>query len=139
MSLFISYYRQTFADEPSCYGCAWNATFKRLARTIGVEEKYINTANGRILKMKTFELKKGLSNDIIVYKVGKLPHKIYLKDATDAFMLEFLTHGSDEEISKRKEMFVKFPDGFEKLSDVVETEEPEQTEVKEKKTRKKNK
>ena len=48
--------------------------------------------------MKTFELKKGLSNDIIVYKVNKVPHKIYLKDATDSFMTEFLKHGTEEEI-----------------------------------------
>ena len=87
-----------------------------------------------ISENKTFILKKGLKVDMLSYKHLHRTYRLYVKDLHDSFVINFLTYGTDGEIEERKKMFEKLPDSLTEVKDVVV-----ETEVKEKKIRKKSK
>lgn len=61
--------------------------------------------------------------DILTYinKEGK-PVRAYANKATDEYVINFLTHGTADEIEKRKKLFKKLPKGL--VKETKEVKEP---------------
>lgn len=104
MSIYITLFEQTFGYAPNCAGCTFGNDWDRFVRS-GKITTIINIAMD-----KTFKLKKN-SSEILFFKVegDKRTFRSYANKFTENFAIQFLTHGTKEEIENRKKLFELLP------------------------------
>lgn len=136
-SLF-AFYIETFVDifgtKPSCAGCTFSKDFNKLKNhfnSLSNENNFVSLPTiNKFSNMKTFKFRVPF-NGILSYKKNGVMHRRYAYRADDAFIIEFLTYGSENELQERKKMFKVFPDGFgEKVSENASNEAEELVEEK---------
>lgn len=111
MDLYIQIFQETFNRKPDCAGCTFKNDFSKLvtALKIGIQKTETMSKNSG----KTFKLKKGFADKILSFKKGQRTFRTYGRDASDDFVNEFITEGSEAQIAQRKEMFETLPTGSE--------------------------
>lgn len=104
MFIYISLFEQTFGYKPNCAGCTFSNDWDRFVRSNNKLTEVVTVSN------KTFKLKRN-SSDILWYKVDgdKRTFRSYANKFTENFAVQFLTHGSSEEIESRKKLFEILP------------------------------
>src|SRR5690606_10060390 len=136
MAIYIKYFKEYFGHEPSCAGCTFANDFTRLKRVVlsgGSQEQKSRTKKQSKMETKTFKLKK-VEGKILSYKKnGKTIH-FYDNNMTEQLAVEYLTHGTPEQIEERKKLFSILPNALIKTIEVKEevveaTEQPEEVVV----------
>src|SRR5690606_15767876 len=129
MAIYIKYFKEYFGHEPSCAGCTFANDFTRLKRVVlsgGSQEQKSRTKKQSKMETKTFKLKK-VEGKILSYKKnGKTIH-FYDNNMTEQLAVEYLTHGTPEQIEERKKLFAILPNAIiepvEVKEEIVETTE----------------
>lgn len=131
MAIYIKYFKEYFGHEPNCAGCTFANDFTRLKRVVlsgcSQEQKISRTKKQSKMETKTFKLKK-VEGKILSYKKnGKTIH-FYDNNMTEQLAVEYLTHGTPEQIEARKKLFAILPNALIKTievkEEVVESTEP---------------
>ncbi|PIF44293.1 hypothetical protein CLU96_1234 [Chryseobacterium sp. 52] len=109
MSAYIELFQEKFGKKPDCAGCSFNSDWNRLINET-------STQKFTIMSTKNFEL---INNSIIYsfdYEDKKLKRvfrkRVYGNLMTEDFAIEYLTHGTQEEIAVRKKQFRSLPEKF---------------------------
>lgn len=130
MAIYIKYFKEYFGHEPNCAGCTFANDFTRLKRVVlsgGSQEQKSRTKKQSKMEIKTFKLKK-VEGKILSYKKnGKTIH-FYDNNMTEQLAVEYLTHGTPEQIEGRKKLFSILPksiiEKIEVKEEVIEQTEP---------------
>lgn len=127
MAIYIKYFKEYFGHEPSCAGCTFANDFTRLKRAVLNGGKISRTKKQGKMETKTFKLKK-VEGKILSYKKnGKTIH-FYDNNMTEQLAVEYLTHGTPEQIEERKKLFAILPksiiEKIEVKEEIVEATEP---------------
>lgn len=111
MSIYKELYFQEFGKYPDCAGCTFSNDWERFVKSVSGLKK----ASSQTFKHIgiTFELKDKSVYIFRYRKDGKVYRK-YSNKLTENFAVEFLTHGTEQEISERKKLFKKLPEIFTK-------------------------
>jgi|GEM_PF-1449862 len=131
MAFYIATFEQTFGYKPDCVGCSFTSDFQKLKNKLksslnpsqgGTFEQKNNTTM-KNMKPETQNLKRpkapfgGLGafilrqkkGEILTYRKDDYTFRCYDYNLTEEFVLNFLTHGTEEELQERKKMFSKIP------------------------------
>lgn len=106
MSLYLKYFKETFKYTPSCAGCSFSDDWYRLVRHYSKKEKESLTLQKEKI-MSKIEIKKAQAK-ILSYQKDGMTYRLYDNILTQDFIKDYLTHGSPEELEKRKALF-RFP------------------------------
>lgn len=104
MLFYIEAFKAKFGYKPACAGCTFNSDWEKFVRgnKSAESKKFVDDVE------KTFRLKKP-SADIFMYRKDGKPYRMYGNKLTEHYVVEYLTHGTPEEITKRKELFAILP------------------------------
>ena len=121
MAIYIKFFKEYFGHEPNCAGCTFANDFTRLKRVVlsgGSKGQQIARAKKhRAMETKTFKLKKTEGKILSFKKSGRTIH-FYDSNMTEHVAVEYLTHGTPEQIEERKKLFAILPNA------IIETTEP---------------
>lgn len=107
MRLYVERYEGVFFLTPSCAGCTFNTDFKKFRSAILNGLRITNPNN--IIMENTFKLKRKHYSEILTYRIGNVPFRIYGKQMNEGFAIEYLKNGTKEQIEERKLMFDVLP------------------------------
>lgn len=109
-SNLMLFYVRTFLKEfgylPNCAVCNFNSDWIKLVRKINGEENLVTLQKHK--KMATFILKRP-EGKILAYKKDGKTYRKYDTSLTEEFVIEYLSNGTEEELSERKKLFSKLP------------------------------
>lgn len=111
MTVYIEAFTKQFGYAPSCVGCTFGNDFAKLIRA--VRDTNLPTIQKK-MEDKTFDLK--IQGKILAYRKDGKTFRVYDNKVTEAFAVNFLTHGTEEEIKERKKLFRNLPDAIAKSS-----------------------
>lgn len=106
MSLYLKYFTETFKKSPSCAGCTFSSDWQKLVSFYSVENNKSVTLQ-KVNPMKTITIKK-IQGKILTYQKNGKTFRLYDNILNDAFIKEYISNGTKEEIEERKKMF-NFP------------------------------
>jgi hypothetical protein len=109
MSIYIDLFSQEFGKKPNCAGCTFSNDWIRFVNSVKGNNKY-DKPKFKTME-NTFELKKK-GSDILRYQKNGKTYRKYSNKITEHFAIEFLTYGTEEQISERKKMFKVLPVSF---------------------------
>lgn len=124
MHLYLEFFKEAFGRVPNCAGCSFGTDWLKLISKYSKKSVTLQKVN----PMKTIQIKK-IQGKILTYQKDGKTYRLYDNILNDAFINEYISNGTEEEIAERKKMFV-FPD----IVEVEETKEPKS--FKEKRKRK---
>lgn len=109
MSAYILLFTEVFGRKPDCAPCTFNRDWERLINST-------NPINLEIMTGKTFRL----INNSIIYSYDELDVKLkrkirkraYGNVMTEEFAINYLTHGTAQQIADRKKQFAVLPSKF---------------------------
>lgn len=112
MSIYIDAFEKQFGRKPACAGCTFANDFAKLIAAVngGLQPKKSVTLNKRTME-NTFKLKK-IQSKILAYKKEGKTFRVYDNLMKEDFAVQFLTHGSDEQLAERKKMFAVLPEAL---------------------------
>lgn len=105
MNLFIHYYKEVFSYIPSCVGCSFNRSYRKLKKFAKKEEKtlpLIKMQNQKKMK-KSFLLKKSERNKIHSFVKNGVKYRRYGNAIDEAFARELVAAG-------KSDIFMELPD-----------------------------
>lgn len=131
MAIYIKFFQEYFGHEPNCAGCTFANDFTRLKRVVlsgsSQEQQIARTKKQSKMETKTFKLKKSEGKILSFKKNGKTIH-FYDNNMTEHVAVEYLTHGTPEQIEERKKLFAILPNSIietiEVKEEVIEATEP---------------
>lgn len=130
MSLYLDFFKDAFKYMPSCAGCSFSTDWYKFVRHYSKKEKESLTLRKDKI-MSKIEIKKAQAKILSYRKDGKT-YRLYDNILTQEFIKEYLTHGTPEELEKRKALF-RFP-----KEEKIEVEKTEKVTVKKRGRKKKN-
>lgn len=104
MHLYLEFFQTAFGRVPNCAGCSFGTDWSKLVAKYS--KNYVTLQKGKI--MNTISIKK-IQGKILTYKKDGRTYRQYDNILTDAFIKEFISNGTEQEIEERKKMF-NFPD-----------------------------
>jgi len=107
MSIYIELFFQQFGYRPNCAGCSFNSDWDKFARSGNNSISVVPASIGIVEKTFAF---KDPAIIMLSYKKDKITYRKYSNKATDAFVREYLKHGTKEEIKQRKNLFKTLPE-----------------------------
>lgn len=107
MLIYINLFQEQFGYKPNCAGCTFENDWKKFIAGNSKRTAAVNVAN----TLKTFKLKKA-GSDILHFKKDGKTHRRYANKITEDFAINFLTYGTETEISERKKLFDTLPEQF---------------------------
>lgn len=111
MQLFVKYYEAAFSFLPSCVGCSFKSSFKKLKRYANsTDVKQIKT-NKTMISKKTFQLKSKYRLKILTYKLDGKTHRCYGYNLTEDFAKALVKAG-------KSDLFIKLPDGQKDVKEI---------------------
>lgn len=108
MQLYIQQFEAAFSYKPNCAGCTFNKDFNKLKKHVNSGSKSI-IINLKPKTMSVYKIKPKFRAQILTYIKNKRPYRAYGRNITDSFAKEFLTHGTEEQLSERRKMFDSIP------------------------------
>jgi hypothetical protein len=106
MHLYLEFFKETFNRVPNCAGCSFGTDWQKLINFhIGNKEKSLTLQKTKV--MNTISIKK-IQGKILAYRKEGKTFRMYDNILTDAFINDFISNGTEEEILERKKMF-NFP------------------------------
>lgn len=114
MAIYIKYFKEYFGHEPNCAGCTFANDFTRLKRVVlsgGSQKQQIARTKKHKAMEKTFKLKK-TEGKIFSFKKNSKTIHFYDNNLTEDVAVEYLTHGTPEQIEERKKLFAILPNAF---------------------------
>lgn len=106
MSLYLDFFKTAFGRVPNCAGCSFGTDWQKLVSFYSIKaEKKVTLQKGKI--MNKISIKK-IQGKILTYRKDGKTFRQYDNILTDAFIKEFISNGTDEEIKERIKMF-NFP------------------------------
>ena len=115
MFFYVEAFYKAFGYKPNCAGCSFSTDWQKLVKFINQQGKILTTENKSI--MSTFKLKK-IQNKIFAYKKDGQTFRRYDNHFDEAFVNQFLSNGTAEQIDERKKLFSILP---EQLKDNIKT------------------
>jgi len=112
MSLYLEYFKETFGFLPNCAGCSFATDWQKLVSKYS--KKYVTLQ--KVNSMNTISIKRQ-QGKILAYKKDGRTYRQYDNILTDAFIKEYISNGTSEEISERKKLF-NFPVEETKVLDI---------------------
>lgn len=103
MHLYLEHFQTAFGRVPNCAGCSFGTDWQKLVAKYS--KNYVTLQKGK--PMKTIQIKK-IAGKILTYKKDGRTYRQYDNILTDAFIKEYISNGTEEEIAERKKMF-NFP------------------------------
>lgn len=123
MHLYLEHFKTAFGRVPNCAGCSFGADWQKLIAKYS--KNYVTLQKGK--PMKTIHIKK-ISGKILTYRKNGRNYRQYDNILTDAFIKEYISNGTEEEIAERLKMF-NFPEE-EKVITISElTKKPDPSEI----------
>src|SRR6478735_7865439 len=104
MHLYLEFFQTAFGRVPNCAGCSFGTDWAKLVTKYS--KNYVTLQKGKI--MNTISIKK-IQGKILTYKKDGRTYRQYDNILTDAFIKEFISNGTEQEIEERKKMF-NFPE-----------------------------
>lgn len=108
MAFYIETFFETFGYKPNCAGCTFNSDFNKLKIALSGKKNNLTLTVNNTKMENTFKLKK-VESKILAFKKGKVTLRLYDTNLNENFVIDFLTHGTEEEIEQRKKLFSKLP------------------------------
>lgn len=106
MHLYLGFFKEAFDRIPNCAGCSFATDWQKLINFhTGNKEKSVTLQKQKV--MNTISIKK-IQGKILAYKKDGKTYRQYDNILTDAFIKEYITNGTEEEIAERRKMF-SFP------------------------------
>lgn len=106
MSLYLEFFKEAFNRVPNCAGCSFATDWQKLINFhTGSKQKSVTLQKQKV--MNTISIKK-IQGKILAYKKDGKTYRMYDNILTDSFIKEYVSNGTEEEISERKKMF-NFP------------------------------
>src|SRR6478752_3074328 len=103
MSLYLQYFKETFKYAPNCAGCSFASDWQKLVSFYSKKvEKKVTLQKENA--MSTISIKR-IQGKILSYKKDGRTFRQYDNILTDAFVKEYLSNGTEEEIEERKKLF----------------------------------
>lgn len=130
MSLYLDYFKEAFRYTPSCAGCSFSSDWYKFANHFSKKEKESLTLRKEKI-MSKIEIKK-VQAKILSYQKDGRTYRLYDNILTQEFIKEYLTHGTPEELEKRKALF-RFP-----KEETIKVEKTEKVTVKKRGRKNKN-
>jgi len=106
MHLYLQYFKDAFGNTPNCASCSFGTDWKKLVSLYSKKGEKKLTLQKKI-NMNTISIKK-IQGKILSYKKDGRTYRQYDNILTDEFIKEFISNGTEEEISERKKLFI-FP------------------------------
>lgn len=103
MHLYLEFFKEAFNRVPNCAGCSFATDWQKLVSKYSKKSVTLQKVN----PMKTITIKK-IQGKILSYKKDGKTFRLYDNILTDDFIKEYISNGTEEEISERKKMF-NFP------------------------------
>lgn len=103
MHLYLEFFKEAFNRVPNCAGCSFATDWQKLVSKYSKKSVTLQKVN----PMKTITIKK-IQGKILSYKKDGKTFRLYDNILTDTFIKEYISNGTEEEISERKKMF-NFP------------------------------
>jgi len=116
MAFYIECFVDAFGYKPTCTGCTFSSDWNKLVRHIN-KGNTVSIINQNKNTMSTFKLKK-TTNTIYAYKLDGKVYRRYDNKFDEAFVIAFLTNGTDAEIEARKKLFAELPEGLNQKDEV---------------------
>lgn len=104
MSLYISFFEETFHYKPNCVGCSFDSDWNKLKNFYLVKKSFIQKP--KIMSNKITI--KRVQGKILTYQKNGKTYRLYDNILTDEFIKEYISNGTTEEIIERKKLF-NFP------------------------------
>lgn len=103
MHLYLDFFQSAFGRVPNCAGCSFASDWMKLVAKYS--KNYVTLQKGKT--MNTISIKK-IQGKILSYRKDGKTFRQYDNILTDSFIKEYISNGTEEEISERKKMF-NFP------------------------------
>lgn len=103
MSLYLDFFEKTFNTKPNCAGCSFGTDWNKLVSFYS--KKSVTLPKQKVMSEITI---KKITGQILSYKKDGKTYRRYDNVLYDDFIKEYLTYGTDEELSERKKLF-NFP------------------------------
>lgn len=126
MAFYIEAFIEAFGYKPTCTGCTFSSDWNKLVRFVNGVGKTLTIEKKEV--MSTFKLKK-VRNVILAYKRNGVNVRKYDNLIDENFVNEYLTYGTDEQISERKKLFSVLPDALKGKEKAADAEKPKDIEV----------
>jgi hypothetical protein len=112
MKVYLQYYFSYVGRQLICAGCTFKSDFKTFVQAVkNGEPKYINNYYEQEMITTTFKLLD--PSEIYSYRPkGESVKRCYGTNMTEEFAFEYLTDGTDDEITVRKAQFKLLPEVF---------------------------
>lgn len=106
LRLYIDFFQNKFGYKPNCVSCTFSTDFYKLVKAVAGKSitQYNEMAQTFIIKRK--------KGEILSYRLGNKVVRRYDTSLTEEFVIGFLTHGTDAELTERRKMFSKLPDAI---------------------------
>ena len=103
LSLYLNHFKTAFGYSPNCAGCSFSSDWNKLVSLYSKE----------IIKNKEIMTKeitiKRIQGKILSYKKDGKTFRLYDNILNDAFIKEYISNGTEEELIERKKLF-NFPE-----------------------------
>jgi len=123
MALYKKSFFDAFGYNPVCTGCTFSTDWNKLVKFVNSGNK-VDVLISRNKIMSTFKLKK-IQNKIFAYRKDGQTFRRYDNHFDEAFVNQFLSNGTEEQIQDRKKLFSVLPDSFKNDIEVIENTEVE--------------
>lgn len=104
MHLYLEFFKEAFGRVPNCAGCSFGTDWSKLVAKYSKNSVTLQKVN----PMKTITIKK-IQGKILSYKKDGKTFRLYDNILNDAFIKEYVSNGTEEEIKDRLKMF-NFPE-----------------------------
>lgn len=104
MSVYVELYIAEFGRKPVCAGCTFNDDWEKFKRGKTTSKNVIVADSG-----KTYRFKQP-TTDMLSYRKDGITYRKYANKASDHFIEEYLTYGSETDLTERKKMFAVLPE-----------------------------
>lgn len=104
MHLYLEFFEKAFGRVPNCSGCSFGSDWQKL-----VSKYSKNSVTLQKVKIMANQITiKKIQGKILSYKKDGKTYRLYDNILNDAFIKEFISNGTEEEIAERKKLF-NFP------------------------------
>ena len=103
MHIYINLFMEQFGYKPNCAGCTFNNDWIKFTGNFKGTVK----RNKPIAEDVSFKYRP--KGDIIFYRIGDKTFRTYDNKISEQFAIDYLTHGTEKELSLRRKEFEVLP------------------------------